>query len=64
MIRTTQTTTKQQGATLRALTESMQKDGFIVEPDKLIDVVRMPDGGLTSLKHWGQSSFEKHDQVS
>ncbi|WP_240616584.1 RHS repeat domain-containing protein [Marinobacter fuscus] len=48
-IRTTQTTTKQQGATLRALTESMQKNGFQVEPDKLIDVVRMPDGGLTSL---------------
>jgi hypothetical protein len=48
-IRTTQTTTKQQGATLRALTESMQKNGFVVEPDRLIDVVRMPDGGLTSL---------------
>ncbi|MFP8968018.1 RHS repeat-associated core domain-containing protein [Pokkaliibacter sp. CJK22405] len=48
-IRTTQTTTKQQGATLRALTESMQKNGFQVEPDKLIDIVRMPDGGLTSL---------------
>lgn len=47
-IRTTQTTTKQQGATLRALTESMRKNGFVVEPDKLIDVVRMPDG-LTSL---------------
>jgi hypothetical protein len=49
MIRTTQTTTKQQGATLRALTESMQKNGFVVELDKLIDVVRMPDGSLTSL---------------
>ena len=48
-IRTTQTTTKQQGATLRALTESMQKNGFVVEPDKLINVVRMQDGSLTSL---------------
>jgi len=49
LIRTTQTTSKQQGATLRALTESMRKNGFVVEPDKLIDVVRMSDGGLTSL---------------
>lgn len=49
IVRTTQTTTKQQGGTLKALTESMKTNGFKVEPDKLIDVVRMRDGGLTSL---------------
>nr|WP_305089270.1 hypothetical protein [Massilia sp. YIM B04103] len=48
-IRTTQTTVKQQGATIPKLVESMRKNGFVVEPDRLIDVVRMPDGGLTSL---------------
>jgi hypothetical protein len=40
---------KQQRATLPKLIESMQKNGFIVESDRLIDVVRMPDGQLTSL---------------
>ncbi|MGM9517009.1 hypothetical protein ACS5PK_22430, partial [Roseateles sp. DB2] len=49
LIRTTQTTVKQQGATLPNLVESMKRNGFVVEPDRLIDVVRMPDGGLTSL---------------
>lgn len=49
MIRTTQTTVKQQGATIPKLVESMKRDGFVVEPDRLIDVVRMPDGKLTSL---------------
>lgn len=49
LIRTTQTTIKQQGETLPALVESMKKNGFVVEPDRLIDVVRMPDGQLTSL---------------
>lgn len=49
LIRTTQTTVKQQGATIPKLVESMQRDGFVVEPDRLIDVVRMPDGELTSL---------------
>jgi len=49
LIKTTQTTTKQQGATLKALTNSMKENGFVVEPDKLIDVVRMQDGSLTSL---------------
>ncbi|MGF6647339.1 LysM peptidoglycan-binding domain-containing protein [Paraburkholderia sp. GAS82] len=48
-IRFTQTTVKQQGATLPKLIESMQKNGFVVESDRLIDVVRMPDGQLTSL---------------
>ncbi|MCW7542141.1 hypothetical protein OOT46_30575 [Aquabacterium sp. A7-Y] len=49
LIRTTQTTVKQQGATIPALVESMKRNGFVVEPDRLIDVVRMPDGVLTSL---------------
>ena len=49
LIRTTQTTVKQQGATIPKLVESMKRDGFVVEPDRLIDIVRMPDGGLTSL---------------
>jgi hypothetical protein len=49
LIRTAQTTVKQQGATLPALVDSMKKYGFIVEPTRLIDVVRMPDGQLTSL---------------
>ena len=48
-VRFTQTTVKQQGATLPKLIESMRKDGFVVETDRLIDVVRMPDGQLTSL---------------
>jgi hypothetical protein len=48
-IRFTQTTVKQQGATLPKLIESMQRDGFVVEPDRLVDVVRMADGQLTSL---------------
>jgi hypothetical protein len=49
LIRTTQTTVKRQGETLPALVESMKRDGFVVEPKRLIDVVRMPDGKLTSL---------------
>ena len=48
-VRFSQTTVKQQGATITRLVESMQKNGFVVEPDRLIDVVRMPDGQLTSL---------------
>jgi hypothetical protein len=49
LIRTAQTTVKQQGETLPALVESMKQNGFVVEPNRLIDVVRMPDGQLTSL---------------
>lgn len=44
---------KQQGATIPKLVESMQQNGFVVEPDRLIDVVRMPDGQLTSLDNTG-----------
>lgn len=48
-IRFTQTTVKQKNETIPNLVESMKQNGFIVEPDRLIDVVRMPDGMLTSL---------------
>ncbi|HEY5799836.1 MAG TPA: hypothetical protein VIT92_06430, partial [Burkholderiaceae bacterium] len=48
-IRFTQTTVKQQGATIPKLVASMEKHGFLIEPEQLIDVVRMPDGKLTSL---------------
>lgn len=50
-IRFSQTTPKQQGATVEALTESMRRNGFIAEPEPGIffDIVRMPDGRLTTL---------------
>lgn len=49
LIRTTQATVKQQGATIPKLVENMNRNGFLIEPDRLIDVVRMADGRLTSL---------------
>lgn len=49
IIRFSQTSPRLQGATVPKLVESMKAKGFVVEPDRLIDVVRMPDGGLTTL---------------
>jgi len=48
-IRFSQSTVKQQGATVNQIADSMRQHGFVVEPDRLIDVVRMSDGSLTTL---------------
>lgn len=50
-IRFSQTTVKQQGATVNGIADSMRRNGFIPEPEpgKFLDVVRMSDGGLTTL---------------
>jgi hypothetical protein len=48
-IRFTQTTVKQQGATIPRLVGSMRANGFLVESQRLVDVVRMPDGLLATL---------------
>jgi hypothetical protein len=49
LVRFSQTAPRAQGSTVRAIAHSMRQRGFVVDPDRLMDVVRMPDGQLTTL---------------
>ncbi|MEM8696558.1 MAG: hypothetical protein AAGE05_11100 [Pseudomonadota bacterium] len=44
-----QRTPRAQGSTVIPIANSMREFGFIVDPNKIIDIVRMPDGRLTTL---------------